>query len=349
MIASIRAGLRAAVAQPRLPLLIWAWYALLALGPVVPIFSSWNAVLGTSPEAAKALQRFDITAYIDLVSDSSASGMASPAAGLMGALIVAAVSSAFVFGGVLAALDSRGEPRSFLHRFFAGGGRFFGRFFRLALIAAPCALLGAGAVSAAVTALLSPLRGSEWEPAGYLAAALTAVSALAAAGLFLLALDYARIRVARDDSRGMLRAYVGGLGFVLRNLAGAYGVAIAFAAMLAALALGYVAYEANTPAAGTWGAIATLALVMQAVVFGRVFLRVAMIGAERHLDLARRPAAARTASPVPEMLLAQAPASSPDQEAASPIADPAGTPPEGQPAESVPEPAIEQAPERRDT
>lgn len=291
MIASVRAGLRAAAAQPKLPLLVWGWYALLALVPILPVFSAWNAVLGPSTEARKILRRFDISVYADLVRDSAASAMGSPLRGLIAALAVAAISSAFVFGGTVEILGRGGEPGPFLQRFFSGGGRYFGRFLRLALVAAASAFLAAGAVSAAVAGALSPLGGSEWEPARYLAAAVTAAAALATAGLFLLALDYARIQVARDGSRGMLKAYLGGLGFTLRNLASVFGVAIAFALMLAALALAYLAYEANTPAAGSWGAIAALSIVMQAIVFGRVFLRVAMVGAERHLDLARRPAA----------------------------------------------------------
>jgi len=348
MVASIRAGLRAAVASPRLSLLIWAWYALLAFVPVFPVFSAWNAALGASPEAAKALRRFDFNILMDVTRDGAARGAGSPVPGLMAALVVAAISSAFVFGGILEVLSSAGERRSLMHRFFRGGGHFFGRFFRLSLIAVPCALLAAGAASALVVALTSPFGDSEWEPAGSLASAATVLAVIAAAGLFLLALDYARIRVARDDSRGMLKAYVGGLGFALRNLASAYGVAIAFTLMLAAIALSYFAYETNTPAAGSWGAIAALALVLQVLVFARVFLRVAMVGAERHLDLARRPAAARAPSPVPDMLLAEAQASSPDQDAAAPAADLTGAAPDDRAADPVPEPAVEQAHEPRD-
>lgn len=348
MVASIKAGLRAATASPKLPLLIWAWYALLAFVPVFPVFSAWNAALGASPEAAKALQRFDFNILMDVTRDGAARGAGSPVPGLMAALVVAAVSSAFVFGGILEVLGSAGERRPLMHRFFRGGGHFFGRFFRLSIIAVPCALLAAGAASAIVVALTSPFSDSEWEPAGFLVSAVTVLAVVAAAGLFLLALDYARIRVARDDSRGMLKAYAGGLGFVVRHLASAYGVAIAFLLMLAAVAVGYLAYETNVPAAGSWGAIAALALVLQVLVFARVFLRVAMVGAERHLDLARRPAAARAPSPVPDMLLAQAPASSPGQEVAAPAADLTGAPPDDSPADPMPEPAVEQARERRD-
>ena len=316
--------------------------------PVFLVFSAWNAALGASPEAAKALQRFDFNILMDVTRDGVTPGAGSPVPGLMAALVVAAISSAFVFGGIVEVLGSAGERRSLTHRFFRGGGHFFGRFFRLSLVAVPCALLAAGAASAIVVALTSPVSDSEWEPAGFLASAVTILAVIAVAGLFLLALDYARIRVARDDSRGMLKAYAGGLGFVVRNLASVYGVAVAFLLMLAAVAVTYLSYETKVPAAGSWGAIAALALVLQVVVFARVFLRVAMVGAERHLDLARRPAAARAPSPEPDTLLAQAPSSSPDQGVAAPAADLSGMPVTVQPVDAMPEPAAEQAHERQD-
>jgi len=72
------------------------------------------------------------------------------------------------------------------------------------------------------------------------------------AAFFLIALDYARIRVARDDSRSMVKAYVAGMGFVLRRMLTGYGIAVAFLVLQLALVVGYLAYETNAPAAGTW-------------------------------------------------------------------------------------------------
>jgi hypothetical protein len=79
----------------------------------------------------------------------------------------------------------------------------------------------------------------------------------------------------------MLKAYAAGLGFVLRSSLTVYSIAIAILVLEIVLILCYVAYETNAPAAGTWGAIAALFVIQQVVVFGRVYLRVAMIGAER--------------------------------------------------------------------
>jgi hypothetical protein len=290
MTASITHGLRAAASHPKLVCLIWAWYGLLALVPALPAWAWWNGVLGSSPEAASVLKRFDLGVFLDLMSTGGDAGLGRLAPSIAAAALIALVSSAFVFGGVLEILGNEDDRRSFLHRFFRGGGHFFGRFFRLAIVAGVCLVLATGVTTALVAGATSPMRDAEWEPAVYLAGALNVVVFLVVAALFLLALDYTRIRVSRDDSRSMLKAYASGLGFVLRRLFPVYGIAVAILIVEAALVLCYVAYEANTPAAGGWAAIILLFLFQQVVVFGRVFLRVALIGAERHFHVTTVPA-----------------------------------------------------------
>ena len=297
MTASIRDGLRTAARHPRLVCLLWAWYGLLALVPVLPAWSWWNGVLGYSPEAASVLKRFDLGVFRDLTFSEGVSGTSLLAGAAAAVAAIAFVSSAFAFGGMLEVFGSEGDRRSFMHRFFRGGGHFFWRFFRLALVAGVCLVIATGAVSAILTGVTSSMSESEWEPAGYLAGIANIAVLIVVAALFLLALDYARIRVARDDTRSMLKAYAAGLGFVLRRLVPAYGIAIPFIGALAVLVALYVAYETNAPAAGNWGAIAGLVLVQQAVVAGRVFLRVGLVGAERHFHVQAVPAP--VAEPVP--------------------------------------------------
>ena len=253
-------------------------------------------MLGPSPEAASVLTRFDLGVFFDLVSTQGVNGLGLLAGTAMAVAVIAFVSSAFAFGGILEVFGSEGEPRTFMHRFFRGGGHFFWRYLRLALIAGVCLLLAAGAVSALMTGVTAPMSESEWEPAGYLLGVANFAVLFAVAALFLLSLDYARIRVSRDDDRSMLKVYASGLGFVLRRLLSTYGIAIPFVGALAVLVILYLAYETNTPAAGSWGAIALLFLVQQAVVIGRVFLRVGLVGAERHFHIAALP------TPVPAVI-----------------------------------------------
>ena len=307
MTASIKVGLREPLRHPKLVWLLWAWYGLLALVPALPAWNWWTDALGASPEAASALERFDLGVFLDVTASKGIDGLGLLADAAVAAAVVAFVSSAFVFGGILEVLATADDRRSFMHRFFRGGGHFFWRFFRLAVIAGACTLLAVGVVAGPVARVLARFADSEWEPAGYLFGLGVALTAALVAGLFLLALDYARIRVARDDARGMLRAYAAGLRFVLRNVLSTYGVAISFIALLVALMLCYVAYETNAPAAGSWGAIALLFLIQQVVVFGRVFLRLGLVGAERHFYETTVPAVAAIASDPREVPLSPVP------------------------------------------
>jgi len=295
MAARIIDGLRAAARNATLTWLLWAWYGLLAIVPAFPVWRWWNQVLGASPEAAAVLKRFDLGVFLDLTRSEGVGGLGLMSAAVAAAAGIAVVSSAFAFGGILEVLGSEDDRRSFMHRFFRGGGHFFWRFFRLAIMAVVGVALATGLVSALMTALTKPLAESEWEPGFYLAGAITVAVVLLTASLFLLALDYARIRVARDGLRSMLKAYASGLGFVLRHLFTTYGIGIAMLLLEVALVLCYLVYETNAPAAGTWGAIVMLLALQQLVVLGRVFVRVAMVAAERSVYAA----AAAVPLPVP--------------------------------------------------
>ena len=132
MTASIRVGWRTAARHPGLVCLLWGWYGLLALVPAFPAWAWWNGVLGLSPEAASVLTRFDLGVFLDLASTQGVSGLGLLAGAAAAVAAIALVSSAFAFGGMLEVFGSEGERRSFMHRFFRGGGHFFWRFFRLA-------------------------------------------------------------------------------------------------------------------------------------------------------------------------------------------------------------------------
>jgi hypothetical protein len=281
MTAIIKAGLRSAARHRKIVWLLWSWHGLLALVPAVPAWTWWNGVLSDSPEAASALKRFDLGVFLDVIAGKGINGFGLLVGAAAAAGVVAVVSGAFAFGGILEVFGSEEDRRPFMHRFFRGGGHFFWRFFRLAIMAGVCLLVATTAASALLTVVTTPIGESEWEPAGYLAGIVSITVTIAVAALFLLALDYARIRVARDDSRSMLKAYASGIGFVLRRLFTVYGIAIAILVLEIALILCYVAYETNAPAAGTWAAIAVLFVIQQVVVLGRLYFRLAMIGAER--------------------------------------------------------------------
>ncbi len=301
MFSSIANGLRAAARQPKLVALVWGWYFLLSLVPALPGLAWLRTSLDFTPAAAEALRRFDFGLLGDLLNYDRTNVFSLLFTTMIATGIVALVTSAFVMGGILEVIGGgggEGDRRTFMHRFARGGGHFFWRFVRLTLTAGACGVLATGLVAGLVGAIIAPMGESEWEPGGFLAGLVLALAVAGTAALFLLALDYARIRVARDDGRKMLRAYFGGLGFVLRHLVGAYGIGLAIVALLAGVMLLYVAYETNSPVASTSALIATLLVFQQVTVAARVFLRVAMIGAERAYFTKVAPAVIAPARPI---------------------------------------------------
>jgi hypothetical protein len=297
MFSSLADGLRSAARQPKLVALIWAAYLLLSLVPALPGLWWLRAGLDFSPASSAALRRFDFGLLYDLGSYNHSSVFQLLTMTLLAAGLVASVASAFVMGGMLKVLGGADDRRPFMHLFARGGGYFFWRFVRLAATAGACGVLAAAAVAAAAGQMTKSLSESEWEPGGYLAGLVIVASVAAAAALCLLALDYARIRVARDDSRRMLRAYFGAMGFVLRHLVGAYGMALVTIATLAGVMLLYVAWETNSPVASSSALIAILFVFQQLAVGARVFLRVALIGAERAFFNRMSPAPAVVIAP----------------------------------------------------
>ena len=86
----ITAGLRSASGHLKAAWLLWAWYGLLALVPVAPAWTWWNGALGSSPEAASILKRFDIGVLLDVVAGKGINGF-----GLLTGAAAAGVFRAF--------------------------------------------------------------------------------------------------------------------------------------------------------------------------------------------------------------------------------------------------------------
>lgn len=288
MVSSILTGLRTAARQPKLLLLLWSWNLLLGAAAALPMWAWLRSALDLTVDGPSLLGRFNVGALADLVKYSGTNPFDLLGAGARGAVVIALVGSAFVNGGILEALAAAHDRRSFMHRFFRGGGHFFWRFVRLFVIAAIPAVFAAGLVAGALTPALDGLADGEWGYGFYLAGLVTLGAVAFVGGFFLLALDYARIRVAHDDSRGMFRAYVGAMGFVLRHAFAAYGMAIVVLVAVSIVLLLYVGHETVWTTTG-WATLLLLLAVQQVVILARIGLRVSLVGAQRDYYLARQP------------------------------------------------------------
>ena len=280
MITCILKGLWTTVRSPGLVLLLWGWNLLLALGAGIPALVWFGGALNTRLETGSLLTRFNFGAFADLGKYSEASPFSFLWASMAGTALIALVASAFMNGGILEVLSGEDDRRPFMHRFHRGGGRLFWRFVRLNAIAFTGVAIVIGIAAASRSKVITPLSDSEWEPSGMF----WGLVGLSVTGLvalwFLLALDYARIRVARDGSRAMLRVYFGAMRFVARRLLATYGLAILSLGVLGALFAAYVAWE-TWWTASTWMAILALVGVQQVIVLARTGLRVMQVAAER--------------------------------------------------------------------
>jgi hypothetical protein len=300
-----RAGLAAARRTPRLAATLWLVNLALALAAGVPGWLALRSAVAELPGADALADGFRLGVLVDLVELRpglvgwlflSAAGLA-----LLGLLAGAAAT-----GGALEVLTSRDE-RPFAHRFGRGAGRFFARFVRVGLLAGVVAALSAALLAFPLFAVARRMRReSGAEIATYLLTLAAVLVAGLAVLLALLALDAARVRIVREDSRRVLPLLRSGLAVVLSHPVAWLGTWGANA-LLGALALGlYLAFRHAVPA-GTGPLILAMALAQQAFVLTRAWLRVALLGSEmalverlRPLATGAAPVAPEPAQPVPE-------------------------------------------------
>lgn len=187
--------------------------------------------------------------------------------------------SPFLYGGVLSELVRPREAQGFAASFWAGGGKYYGRFFRLAvfslLLWVPAALLFVLAGRGLAAAGADPSREH---------VLLWLTLARIAIGLFLfylvkMVLDYARIRIAVTEGRSALAALGWAVAFVARKLIRA--LALYYLLGLTALA-GFAAYWVVQSSFGRTTTAAVLAgfCLVQVHILWRCWIKVAYQAAE---------------------------------------------------------------------
>jgi hypothetical protein len=319
-------GLKGAAKRPALTTLLWGINLALGLLAAIPAWTWWRDSFSYAPAADTLLSAFNFAAYGDIGHYNRAAVSALLTTSVVAMVVVAGVLGALVFGGMLEILRSS-DSRPFMHRFFRGAGHFFWRFLRLAIYTAIAAALATGLLAAALVPLLKPLDDSAWEPGWLVASAIRFVVIGAVLLIFLLALDYARIRVAVDDTRRAFRTWIASLGFVLRRVPATFGIVIVFAFLYAVLLAAYVGYCAVAPVdTRLW--ILMLVGVQQVVMWLRVGVRVASVGAEIDFFEQRRPARAAAVPVIVPPVSGDAPPAPTGPDAPGPITNTAEAPSE---------------------
>jgi len=280
MFTTVLNGVNAAVGNWRVVLLIWAWYGALATVVVSPAVTWWRGAFDHAVEATTLLGGFNFAVLADLTKYDyvGAFGLLTGTAAV--AMLLSLVSSSFIMGGMITIVSGADVPGGALHRFFGGAGRFFWRFVRLLLLGGAATCLAGTMLALTLGGVESAFAGSVSETGTYALLVFNLLVLAIGCGLFLLALDYARIQVVIDDAQSVFKVYVRALGFVIRHAVITYGMALAVLVAVAAAMLGYVAYESVSPVASTWKSIALLVVIQQGVLVTRVGLRVSLVAAE---------------------------------------------------------------------
>lgn len=308
----IAAGFVSALRRPGLVLLLWAWHTILALVVTLPAWAGIRTASEMLPETDVLLRGVQLGTLIELLQRDAAvvPMLLATVAALVG---VSLLSNAFLAGGMLEVLLA-GDDRRLLHRFFRGAGHFFFRSLALLAIAAFFVTVVGGLAAAALSAALRPLAAGGSEAGGFLSGVLTLGVLALVAGVFMLALDYARLVLVIGDRRGAVRTWFRALRFVLVHPIATGGVGIVFAGLVLAT-LTLAAWLPLQLDATQWWAILTAVAVQQLLVLTRVGVRVSQLAAQAHLYQSATP------TPVPVPVADPLPSSTADT--ARPIEDPA--------------------------
>jgi len=279
---------------------VWLIYAVtLVLGLLValPFYNTLQAEDQNSREFLKLLDGFDYTVYSDFMhrSERAISPLLSVGRWL-GVLYI--FLSIFFTGGILM-LFSSGNRRIGVGEFFAVCSAYVGRYVRLFGVVLLFVL--AGAVIWLVIGLLAGVllsnalteRGLFWVSAVFFGLFVLSATLVLCIG------DCAKILMFRDDEQRAFRAFGQAGRLVLRNRVRLYGLYWLFIGIGTALFGLYFLLD-GLISMRNWPTILLLLIIQQALIFGRVGLKIWWLGTAAIVyDALPKPAAARVIAPAP--------------------------------------------------
>jgi hypothetical protein len=265
-------GIKEASRRPAMIALLWLANIVLA-APACFLFSG---ALGAA--VGKSAAPLDQNAVFEFLTGSSGAIRDILAAAII-AVILFAFVSIFLYGGILHTLVRGGTGERPGQALFAGGARYYGRFLRLTLylvvlwVPALALFVPVHVLAAAV------MKGSTNEQLGFALMIFRVVLALGLISFIKTIMDYARVRIVREDTNRVYDALAWAVRFVFGRLGGAlllYGLlGLTGWAMLAA----YLVLNRFFAGAAT-GAIVSGFLLAQLFVAGRGWLKIAFQAAE---------------------------------------------------------------------
>jgi len=210
-------GIREATSRPKLVLVLWAFNILVAgLGYVV-FLRAFGDSAGRGLPVQDLTRAADMTAAIEFLTSQGGGAIAELIVVALGLCVLYALASVFLYGGILQTLIQKGGGWRFSEIFFAGGGRFYGRFFRLEIYALAL-WLAAGLFYAFILTIIDfNYRDLANEQTALVLTVIRVLLAIFLVFLIKMIRDYARILVAGRDSREVLGSLLEAVQFVAKK------------------------------------------------------------------------------------------------------------------------------------
>ncbi len=210
-------GIKEATRRPKMVVILWLFNVLFAALTYFLFAAAFGGALGSSAVVRDLVRKADTNAVIEfLTSGGVVLGELATAVIILTILYV--FMSIFLYGGILHSLVHKNDDERFASIFFSGGGKLYGRFFRLTLYSLVL-WIPAGVIFTIFDNFLRAIRGDpSHEKLTIIFLIGRVLFALFLVYLIKMIMDYARIKIAGQDSREVFRALLGSVKFVFRNL-----------------------------------------------------------------------------------------------------------------------------------
>lgn len=211
-------GIVEATIRPKMISLLWLFNFLFASLVYFLFSGTFSQALGKSLAASELLKGHELGKQVmfEFLTTSGGGLQALFRTVLLLTFLFLPVSM-FLQGGVLHALVYQGKRERFAPSFFQGGGKFFGRFFRLTLYSLVLGVLFIIFFLVVNLLLGAATKGSDNELLKFYLMLARLVLALFLFYLYKMILDYARIKIAVEDSWFVLDSLFVSLKFVFRK------------------------------------------------------------------------------------------------------------------------------------
>ena len=271
-------GIQDALLRPKAAFLFWAVNALFGVFVYSQVAGALSQILARSLAGEALMKGSAVETLAEIMTAPGA-----PIAGFIRMVVVLFALYVFVapflYGGVLNDLVRPREVIGFGASFWASGGKYYGRFFRLEILSILLWIPSAAVYFVADKVFAAAAPDPQAEQIRFYLILARIVLALFLFFMMKMTVDYARIRIAVTETHGTLGALLWAIVFVVRKLLKSlllYYLLGITALLGLALYLGLHSFIAET----TTGGVLIGLFLTELHIFWRCFIKVAYQGAQ---------------------------------------------------------------------